>query len=220
MATKNQGINLELREQTGTVGARKVRGEGRVPGVIYGHGQPPLAIAIEAKALGGVLHGRRQSIIDVTLDGKKDTAIVRDVQLDPVTRRVLSIDFQRVSRTDVITANVPIVTIGTPAGVKDQGGVMDLVTHEIVVRGPADAIPEAIRIDVSALTIGHHISAGELVLGDGIRLNMPTDTTIVSISAPRVEEEAPAAAALPEGAEAAAAAPEEGAPSETGTTTQ
>jgi large subunit ribosomal protein L25 len=212
LATKNEGIRLELRELTGTVGARKSRSSGRIPGVIYGHGQTPLAIAVEAKAVGTLLHGRRQSIIDVTLDGKKDTAIVREVQLDPVTRRVLSIDFQRVSRTDVITANVPIVTVGTPAGVREQGGLMDLVTHEIVVRGPADKIPEAIRIDVSALTIGQNIAASELQLGEGMRLQTPPDTTIVSISAPRVEEEA-APAAAPEGAEAAAPA-EGGAPSE------
>jgi large subunit ribosomal protein L25 len=212
LATKNEGISLELRELTGTVGARKSRSSGRIPGVIYGHGQTPLAIAVEAKAVGTLLHGRRQSIIDVTLDGKKDTAIVREVQLDPVTRRVLSIDFQRVSRTDVITANVPIVTVGTPAGVREQGGLMDLVTHEIVVRGPADKIPEAIRIDVSALTIGQNIAASELQLGEGMRSHPPPDTTIVSISAPRVEEEA-APAAAPEGAEAAAPA-EGGAPSE------
>lgn len=210
--TKNSGIKLELRERTGTVGARKARSSGHIPGVIYGHGQAPLAIAVEAKAVGTLLHGRRQSIIDVTLDGKKDTAIVRDVQLDPVTRRVLSIDFQRVSRTDVITANVPIVTVGTPAGVREQGGLMDLVTHEIVVRGPADKIPEEIRIDVSALMIGHNIAASELQLGDGIRLQTPADTTIVAVSAPRVEEEA-APAAAPEGAEAAAPAAE-GAPTE------
>jgi large subunit ribosomal protein L25 len=212
LATKNEGIRLELRERTGTVGARKSRSAGRIPGVIYGHGQTPLAIAVEAKAVGTLLHGRRQSILDVTLDGKKDTAIVREVQLDPVTRRVLSIDFQRVSRTDVITANVPIVTVGTPAGVREQGGLMDLVTHEIVVRGPADKIPEAIRIDVSALTIGQNIAASELQLGEGMRLQTPPDTTIVSISAPRVEEEA-APAAAPEGAEAAAPA-EAGVPSE------
>jgi large subunit ribosomal protein L25 len=214
MATQSQVLQLELREQTGTVGARKARSHGRIPGVIYGHGQPPQAIAIEAKALGGLLHGRRQSIIDIALDGKKDTAIIRDVQLDPVTRRVLSVDFQRVSRTDVITANVPIVTVGTPAGVKDQGGIMDLVTHEIVVRGPADKIPEAVRVDVSALMIGDNISAGELTLDEGMRLLTPADTTIVSISAPRVEEAT--AAEVSEGAEAAAA-PAEGAPTEAGT---
>lgn len=215
MATKNQGIQLELREHTGTVGARKARGTGHIPGVIYGHGQAPLAIAVEAKAVGILLHGRRQSIIDVTLDGQKDTAIVRDIQLDPVTRRVLSIDFQRVSRTDVITANVPIITVGVPAGVKDQGGLLDVVTHEIVVRGPADRIPESIRIDVTELTIGEHIAASELQLGEGIRLQTPPDTTIVAVSSPRVEEEA-APAAAPEGAEAAAPAAE-GTPAE-GTT--
>jgi large subunit ribosomal protein L25 len=130
--------------------------------------------------------------------------MVRDMQLDPVTRRVLSVDLQRISRSDIITAEVPIVTVGIAVGVREQGGLMDLVTHEIEVRGPADKIPQEIRVDVSELTINHNISAGELQLGEGIRLITPPDTTIVAIEVPRAEE-APAAAAAPEGAEGAAA---------------
>ena len=167
-----------------------------------------MAIAIDGKALGDLLHAGRRSIVDVHVDGKKDTAMVRDIQLDPVTRRVLSVDFQRVSRSDIITAEVAIITVGTPMGVRDQGGVMDVVTHEIEVRGPADKIPQEIRVDVSELAIGHHISAGELAIGEGLRLLTPADQAIVSVEAPRAEEEvAPAAAELPEGAEAAAEAP-------------
>jgi len=186
--TKTQTLNLVLREKAGTTSARKTRHAGRIPGVLYGHGQPPMPIAVESKALGEIMHGRRQGIFDVTLDGQKDTAIVRDVQLDPVSRRVISIDLQRISRSDVITSNVPIVTVGTPAGVRDQGGLMVLVTHEISVRGPADKIPEAIRVDVTALTIGHHINASELVLPEGMRLVTPPDQTIVAVEAPRAEE--------------------------------
>lgn len=219
MATKNSGLKLELREKSGSTGARKERESGRIPGVLYGHGKPPVAIAVDAKAIGELLHGRRATIVDVTLDGTKDTAIIRDMQLDPVTRRVMSIDFQRVSRTDVITAEVPIITVGTPAGVREQGGVMDVVTHEVIVRGPADQIPESFRVDVSELTIGHHINAGDLPLPAGFRLQTPPDTTIVSIEAPRVEEEVVAdlTQATPE-----AVAPVEGEepPAETGTTTQ
>jgi len=210
--TKTQSLKLVLREKAGTTNARKTRHAGHIPGVLYGHGQPPLAIAVEGKALGEIMHGRRQSIIDVTLDGQKDTAIVRDIQLDPVSRRVVAVDFQRISRSDVIYASVPIVTVGTPAGVRDQGGLMDLVTHDIEVRGPADKIPEAIRVDVSELTIGRHINASELTLPEGIRLITTPDTTIVAVEAPRAEEEpvAETTQATPEviGAETPAAAPE------------
>lgn len=204
MAKTSPTLKLELRENPGTIGSRKVRHTGRIPGVIYGHGEKPLAVSIEGRELGELLHGgRRQNIIDIQLDGKKDTAMVRDMQLDPVTRRVLSVDLQRISRSDIITAEVPIVTVGTAAGVRDQGGMMDLVTHEIEVRGPADKIPEEIRVDVSELTIGDNISAGELTLTEGIRLITPADTTIVAIEMPRAEEEPVAAAAVPEGAEGA-----------------
>lgn len=188
MATKTLTLQLEMRERAGSTGARKARHSGRVPGVIYGHGQPPLAINVESKALGDVLHAGRQTIIDVQLDGKKDTAIVKEIQLDPVSRRVISVDLQRISRSDIITAHVPIVTVGTPTGVKEQGGLMDLVMHEVIVRGPADKIPDAIRVDVTGLTIGHHINASELVLGEGLRLQTPPEQTIVAVEAPRAEE--------------------------------
>ena len=204
MAKTSPTLKLELRENSGTIGSRKVRHQGRIPGVIYGHGEKPLSVSIEGRELGELLHGgRRQNIIDIQLDGKKDTAMVRDMQLDPVTRRVLSVDLQRISRSDIITAEVPIVTVGIPVGVRDQGGMMDLVTHEIEVRGPADKIPEEIRVDVSELTIGDNISASELTLGEGIRLITPPDTTIVAIEMPRAEEEPVVAAAVPEGAEGA-----------------
>jgi large subunit ribosomal protein L25 len=219
MASKTQGLKLELREKSGSTGARNERQNGRIPGVLYGHGKAPVAIAVDAKAFGELLHGKRSTIVDVTLDGTKDTAIIRDMQLDPVTRRVMSIDFQRVSRTDVITAEVPIITVGTPAGVREQGGVMDVVTHELEVRGPADQIPESFRVDVSELTIGHHINAGDIPLPAGFRLVTAPDQTIVSIEAPRVEEEVVAdlTQVTPE-----AVVPVEGEepPAETGTTTQ
>jgi large subunit ribosomal protein L25 len=203
MAKTSPTLKLELREEPGTIGSRKVRHQGRIPGVIYGHGEKPLAVSIEGKELGELLHGgRRQNIVDIQLDGKKDTAMVRDLQLDPVTRRVMSVDLQRISRSDIITAEVPIVTVGIAAGVRDQGGMMDLVTHEIEVRGPADKIPEEIRVDVTELTIGEHISASELPLAEGIRLITPPETSIVAIEAPRAEE-APTVAPAAEGAEGA-----------------
>src|SRR6185437_14186987 len=118
MATKTTGLTLETRPNAGSTGARKVRNEGRIPGVLYGHGQPPVAIAVDGKALGELLHGSRRNMVDITIDGTADTAIIRDLQLDPVTRKVMSIDLQRVSRSEVIHSEVPIVTVGTPVGVR------------------------------------------------------------------------------------------------------
>src|SRR5579872_2076266 len=145
------GLKLTSRDRSGSTSARAARSQGNIPGVLYGHGQPPVPIAVEGKALGELLHGRRQNMIDIVLDGTTDTAIIRDMQLDPVSRKVMSIDFQRVSRSEVIYAEVPIVTVGTPVGVREHGGVLDLIRRQIEVSGPADKIPEEIRVDVSEL---------------------------------------------------------------------
>ena len=219
MAQKTQSLKLEVREKPGTIGARKARSMGRIPGVLYGHGQPPVAVAVEAKALGELLQGsRKANILDISFDGTQDTAIIRSMQRDPVSRRVVSIDFQRVSRTEIIYATLPIITVGTPRGVRDMGGVLDVITREIELSGPADSMPDAIRIDVAELGIHEHISAKELAIPTGFTLRTPPETTIVAVEPSKTEREAEAdltqvtpEAVAPEGAAEAPAPAEAGA---------
>jgi len=187
------GLKLEVRAKPGTTGARKTRAAGRIPGVLYGHGQPPVAVAVDAKALGEVLQGsRKANILDISFDGTKDTAIIRTLQRDPVTRRVVSIDLQRVSRTEIISATLPIVTVGTPRGVREMGGVLDMITRTIDVSGPADSMPDAIRVDVNELGIHEHVSAKDLVMPPGLSLRTAPETTIVAVEPSKTEREAEA----------------------------
>jgi large subunit ribosomal protein L25 len=206
MSSKNDALAIETRAASGTTASQALRKTGKIPGVLFGHGSAPMPIAFDAKTFDELLHsGGRNRLLQITLDGgARDTALIREVQRDPVTRSILHADFQRVRATEEISATLPIVAVGTAAGVKDFGGIMEIVSRTIDVRGPANALPEQIEIDVSALGIHDHISASDVKLPAGIAIETDPGTVMIAIAAPTVQEEeapAPAAAEVPTVAE-------------------
>ena len=199
MATKDLRLSIETRQKLGTTGAQSLRQRGKIPAVVYGHGTPAEHVAIEARAFEDILHhGGRNSIITLSEGGKKgETALVRELQYDPVTRRIIHADLLRVSADEAVTVELQVVTVGTALGVREFGGVMDVVTHEIEIEGPASRIPEHLEVDVSALGIHEHISASDIKLPDGFKLVTPPDTIVVAIESSRTERELEEAAAGP-----------------------
>jgi large subunit ribosomal protein L25 len=200
-------LTIEARTGTGSTSASAVRNAGKVPGVLYGHGTPT-PIAIDARALEDLLTSPAKShVLDATIDGKHDSVLLRDVQRDPIHHRPIHADFQRVSKTEAVHASVPVHTVGTSQAVRD-GAVMDLVTRQLDIKGPAGSIPDHLEVDVANLAVHQHVSAGDVKLPKGFTLVTPAETVIISMEAPRtgsaVVEEAPVAV------EPAAAAPAAG----------
>jgi large subunit ribosomal protein L25 len=178
-------LTIHPRTETGTTGAKKARREGRIPGALYGHGQSQ-AIAVDARTLAQLLStGGQSHIVDATIDGKHESVLLREVQRDPITFRPIAADFQRVSQTEEIYASVAIVTVGVPLGVKDQGGVMDIVTHALEIKGPAGKLPERLEVDVNALEVSDHVTAGEVALPAGFTLITPAETIVVGVEGSR-----------------------------------
>ncbi len=190
MATKNLTLAIERRERVGTTGANSLRRVGKVPGVLYGHGTAPLHLAFEAKQFDDLLHhGGRTGVITLTIGGKKaDTALVRDVQRNPVTRRIVHVDLQRVTEHEEVRASLPIVTVGTPRGVRDFGGVMDVLLHELEIEGPVDQLPDRLEVDVSDLGIHQHVTAADVTLPKGFKLLEDADTVVVSVEASKTAQ--------------------------------
>lgn len=211
-----RALKFQKREDDGTTSSRRLRAEGKIPAVLYGHGTGPQSIAIDAKAFSDLLHkGGRTSLVTLQ-DGKaSETALVRDVQIDPVTRKPIHADLQRVSANEKVHAKLRVVTVGVALGVKDSGGVMDVILHELEVEGPANKLPESVEIDVSELGIHDHAVAGDVSLPAGISLITPPDTLVVSIepskTAQAVEEADTATAAEQPVPEVIGATPEPGA---------
>jgi large subunit ribosomal protein L25 len=199
VASKEFKLAVEQRAKLGTTGAKALRAVGKVPAVLYGHGVVPEHIAVDAHAFEELMHrAGRNAIITLTDGGRKrQTALVREIQLHPVSRRVVHADLQRVSADETIDARLAIVTVGVAEGVRNAGAVMDVITHELELEGPASRIPEHLEIDVTPLGIHDHITAGDIALPAGFRLLTAPETIVVSIEPSRTARELEEAAAAP-----------------------
>lgn len=178
-------LTLEPRTAAGTTASQALRRSGKIPGVVYGHGEST-PITVDVKQLADLLHsGNRSRVVDATVAGRKDSVLLRHVDTHPITRRPLSVDFQRVSKDEAIVASVNVVPDGVAVGVRDQGGVMDVVTHALDIKGPASSIPDNLSVDVRELTVHTHLTAGEVPLPKGFTLITPPETIVVSVSLTR-----------------------------------
>lgn len=195
MANQDLKLAVETRDRLGTTGAHALRAAGKIPAVVYGHGTVPDHIALDAHAFGELLHrAGRNAIITLTGGPKLQTALVREVQTHPVTRRIVHADLQRVSADEMIGARLSIVTVGVAEGVRTSGAVMDVIVHEIEVEGPASKIPENLEVDVTALGVHEHVTAGEIALPAGFKLLTPPETVVVAIELSRTAQDLEAAA--------------------------
>jgi large subunit ribosomal protein L25 len=182
LASKHLTLSIQRREKTGTAASKGLRKHGRVPAVLYGHGSQPLHVAFGVREFDDLLHrGGRAGVITLKLDGASETALVREVTRNPVTRQILHVDFQRVSERESVRTKVPVATVGSPLGVRMFGGVMDVLVHEIEVEGPVNELPERLEVDVNELGVHQHRTAGEVALPKGFRLVTPPDTIVVSV---------------------------------------
>ena len=207
MSSSTDTLNAVTRDGIGTTASKHLREEGHTPAILFGHGAAPLPIALDAKAFLDLMKhgGGKNHLLNLTIDGKTgETALVREVQRDPVTRRIVHVDLQRVGAGEEVSASLPILTTGVAEGVKSGAGVMDVVLHALPVRGPANAIPESVSIEVAHLAVHGHVTAGEVKLPDGLTLDIEASTVLISIEPLRAAEvEATDAAPVPTVAETA-----------------
>lgn len=186
--------------------ARKLRQAGQVPAVIYGHGREPQALTLDARDFGKLLDriAYASTVIELTVDGKPSMTLIRDIQRHPFKKEILHVDFQELVAGEKVTVSVPLVFVGTADGVRNSGGILDQVMHEVSIHVDPALIPNHIDVDVTALTIGHSFHVGDLKLPEGVEVLEDEDATICVVTAPKAAaEEVPAGA---EGAPAEAVA--------------
>ncbi|MGH8990650.1 MAG: 50S ribosomal protein L25 [Acidimicrobiia bacterium] len=199
----------EVRRGTGKSVARKIRREGKVPAIVYGLGTDAQPVAVPDRELQHILHGPggANTLINLDLAGKTELVLARQIQRHPVRHALLHVDLIRVSRDVAIAAEVPIHLVGEPVGVRD-GGVLEQVIFSLSVEAKPADIPPAIQADVSALTIGDHLSVSDLVLPRGVATTQEPEDQVAHVSQPRglaLPEEIEAAEAAEAAAEAEAA---------------
>jgi large subunit ribosomal protein L25 len=197
-------VEAEPRSEFGKGPNRRLRAKGLIPAVVYGGKKPTVSLAISPKELISILRSElgANTIFELRLRGQdsRESVMVREYQLEPVGHGLLHADLVRIAMDQALTVHVHVELIGTPVGVKTQGGVLEFVSRTVDVSCLPGDIPEKIEVDVSELTIGKLIRVGELTLPPKVKLVSDPGVVIAHVVAPRAE-------AAPE--EAAVAAPAE-----------
>jgi large subunit ribosomal protein L25 len=175
---KTLSLEAQLRDQTGSKAAAGVRKRGRIPAVVYGHQQQPVAISLDAhQFVEGLHHGLR--LVDVTIDGKSEKAIIKELQYDHLGRDVIHADLMRVDVTERIKVNVPVELKGIPKG-QQEGGVLTAHINRIEVQCLAVNIPQSIVVSVKDLAVGESIHAGQVQLPEGVTLVTAPEVLVAS----------------------------------------
>ncbi len=196
-------ISARSRESRGKGAARQTRREGRIPAVLYGHGEDSVSLSVDANELQKLVHSIsiENTIVDLDLgSGEPYKVLIRELQRHPFRDEFVHIDFVHVAMDEKIQVEVPIVLIGTPTGVKNKGGVLDHQLRELEVFCLPGSIPEKIELDVSNLDIGDSIHVSDIQLPD-VEILTELDRAVVAVLAPtvmEVEEVAEEALAEPE----------------------
>jgi large subunit ribosomal protein L25 len=201
-------IQAEPRATRGKNEARRLRVKGRVPAVVYGAGKDAVAVAVDPKEITRMLHSAtgHNTIFQVEI-GSLETApvMVVDWQRDPIKDNLLHCDLLRIDMTKRIVVKIPVRTAGEPRGVKEQGGLHEVVSREVEIECLPSEIPDGFTLDVRGLMLGQSIRVSEIPLTGSMKLVTPGENLVSHVVAVRAEAE-PAAEA--EGAAATTAEPE------------
>ncbi|MBI1368801.1 MAG: 50S ribosomal protein L25 [Planctomycetes bacterium] len=200
MSHERPKLKATPRDRLGSKYAARLRATGQLPAVVYGHGQDPDHVALEAESFLHSLH-EGAHLLDLDADGKAQTCLIKDVQYDYLGTNIIHVDLTRVDLSEEVEVSVPIELKGEDKspGAKAANAVLEqpIVDLEVICR--ADSIPDAIYVDISAMNVDDAITVGDLKLPEGVRTEVDADAVVVSISLAAEETEA---------------APTEGAPTE------
>lgn len=192
-------VSGKKRSDLGKKAAKELRKEGMIPCNLYGekkgeNGAPEaLSFVVPMSELRKVVYTPHIYIVNIDIEGEKHVAVLKELQFHPVTDALLHVDFFEVNETKPIAIGIPVNLVGLAQGVRD-GGRMSLSIRKVVVKAPYKQIPEKLDIDVTAMTIGKSIKAGDLSF-EGLEVVTPKDVVVCSIKMTRAAAAAAAAAA-------------------------
>jgi large subunit ribosomal protein L25 len=210
---KDITVSAEVRTSRGKNQARRTRKGGMIPAVVYGAFKDPVSVSLNPREIIKIVRGTSgyNTIFNLAVGGGETSPVMLvDSQVDPIKGNLLHADLKRIDLTKRIQVAVPVHTTGEPAGVKVQGGLLEIVTRSVEIDCLPDDIPEGFTVSVAELMIGQSRRASSVELSGSMKLVSPADQVIAHVVALRAEEEPAAAAegAPVEGAAPAAAEPE------------
>jgi len=187
-------LKVKKRQEIGSRRVKHLRKQGLIPGIIYGHGLEPQPVTISEHDIElAIQHGDR--LLEVDIEGEVQNALVKDVQYDTYGHSVLHVDLARVDLDERVEVTVQIVLKGTPAGVTEQGGMLQQIAAEARVECFVRAIPDEIVVPVGGMKVGDHLNMSDLPLPEGAKLLEDGDAMVASVRIVAEEAAAPAAEA-------------------------
>jgi large subunit ribosomal protein L25 len=205
-------LEAEVGRPLGSSAARRLRAEGKIPGVIYGHGTDPVPVAVLGRDVRTALSGESgtNALLSLRAGGHTYLTLARELQRHPVRGTVTHIDFQIVGRDEVIAADVPVTLVGEAIEVHHGDGLVDQQLFTLPVRAKPADIPTAFEVDISGLTIGAVVRIGDLTLPDGVTVELDDEVAVVTGVPPRVQAAAETGAEEEGAAEGGETAGDEG----------
>lgn len=202
-------VNAETGRQLGSAPARRLRTEGRIPGVVYGLGKDPVAVSVDYAELRHAVSGDAglNTVFTIDVEGDQDLVLIRQMQRDPLKRTVAHADFLRVDPTSPLRLSVPVRLVGVPRQITTAGGIVEQKLFELTVLVRPDAIPASIDVDVTTMTMERRVTVADIELPDGCSHNADPNMIVAAPVATRASKGAATAAAAPaKGGKAAPAA--------------
>jgi len=197
----NATLTANSRAETGKGAARKIRQAGNIPAVIYGHNREPQSLVLNSRETEKLVKSIsiKSTVIELAIDGKTARTLIREIQRHPFKRTILHMDFQELVAGETVTVKCPIVYVGTPEGVRLEGGMLDQIMHELTIEVDPGNIPNHIDVDVSGVKLGKSLHVSDLTLPAGIKVMDDAGSTVCVVAQPKVQAEVPAdGAAEPE----------------------
>ncbi|MFH0994871.1 MAG: 50S ribosomal protein L25/general stress protein Ctc, partial [Pseudomonadota bacterium] len=188
-------LNATMRTATGNSPSRALRREGNVPAVLYGPGSESVLLSISSLDLGHALKKAsvNQIIFNLGIQSAETgsrTAMIRELQIHPMSRKFLHVDFYEISKDRKITVNVPVIVKGKAKGIED-GGMLQIIEREIEVLCLPFEVPESIQIDITDLGIGDSIHVKDLKVAENVEIPADNNYTILTILSTKSDEKAP-----------------------------
>jgi large subunit ribosomal protein L25 len=184
-------LTAEPGRPTGSRPARRLRADGKVPGVVYGLNREPVSVVVPWSELRRVLttEAGMNALIDLEVDGHHDLTIVKELQRDPVRRAVSHVDFLRIDRDASISVEVPVVLIGEAHEVEINQGIVEQLLHALLITSKPGSIPTVLEADISELQIGGAVRVRDLTLPEGVTTDVDLDEQIAIGSITRAAQE-------------------------------
>ncbi|MDP9806130.1 large subunit ribosomal protein L25 [Trueperella bonasi] len=184
MASKTPKLETVKREEFGKGASRRMRRDGRLPAVVYGHGEDPLHLTLDYHDTFLIVRGNPNALINLELDGEKQLVIVKEIQRNPLTRLVEHLDLLRVKADQKVEVDITLEIVGEPAG----NAIATLELMSITVLAPVSDIPETLQIDVEGVEDGNNLSVSDIKFPEGVTTELDPEEVIVVVAEPQEVE--------------------------------